>query len=207
MQAITPTKKLTAMDIYGALNYTYAQNSFIKVSNVYLYNWESDFIVVKSSNHVYEFEIKTSRSDFYADFKKKDKHDVLSKGFYNSKYNPDKDVVGKRPNKFYYVCPEGMINKAEVPEYAGLLYVVPSAGEGHYRTIKVKEAKKIHSELFCDWKLLSLRLYARSNDNFSTAINAVRSQKIYYDELYRLKNNCNIPDEIKKEISLTLHHY
>jgi len=47
------------------------------VSNAYIFNWESDFFVLTKSDYAWEIEIKTSKSDFRADFKKP-KHQLLT---------------------------------------------------------------------------------------------------------------------------------
>lgn len=41
--------------------------------NLFLYDWESDFWIMMKSGLCYEFEIKISRSDFFNDFKHKQK--------------------------------------------------------------------------------------------------------------------------------------
>ena len=55
--------------------------------NLYLFrhNWETDFLVVQKNGYCYEIEIKISRSDFFNDFKKKDKHTILNEGVYMQK--------------------------------------------------------------------------------------------------------------------------
>lgn len=135
----------------GGIKYT--------VSNLYLFknNWETDFLLVqKTSGYCYEIEIKTSRSDFFNDFKKVGKHTILREGThqvkkYRYKFDPetkktitDHYYVTKewkfRPNRFYYCVPENLIKIEEVPEYAGLMYVIGDEVK------TVKEAKFIHKE-------------------------------------------------------------
>lgn len=100
---------------------------------------ECDVMRITDSDIVYEYEIKNSRSDFRADFKKTYKHDRLS-----GRKDKDQEYIKwngnpGRPNHFYYVCREGLIKDTEVPEYAGLIYVTDSG-------IKVqKKAPKLHS--------------------------------------------------------------
>jgi len=62
-------------------------NARYKVSNSYVFrhDWETDFFVLQRSGICYEIEIKVSRSDFFADFKKKDKHDILRTGHYDQR--------------------------------------------------------------------------------------------------------------------------
>jgi hypothetical protein len=63
-------------DIYYSLR-CYADNHEYKLKNKYIFDWESDFFSVTKSNYSYEYEIKTSRNDFFADFKKEIKHAIL----------------------------------------------------------------------------------------------------------------------------------
>lgn len=83
------------------------------VSNFIPYR-EMDVMSVSKSGYLYEFEVKVSRSDFMADFKKKNRQ-------FNDGIN---GVVVPRlsPNFFSYVCPDGMIVENEIPSYAGLYY-------------------------------------------------------------------------------------
>lgn len=113
---------------------------------------ECDVLRITESNIVYEYEIKNSRSDFKADFKKIHKHEVLQgKHKDNPQYNKYKDFyyteeylnenwgsVG-RANHFYYVCVEGLIKENEIPEYVGLIYVKEDKIE------VVRKAPKLHS--------------------------------------------------------------
>lgn len=71
---------------------------------------EMDVCSITKNGMLYEIEVKVSRSDFHAD-KKKEKWRWLA-------LKPENG-----PNYFYYACPEGMIKEAEVPAFAGLLYV------------------------------------------------------------------------------------
>ena len=152
--------KYTEKDIQGVLERHYDKNGIkYTVGNLYLfkYNWETDFLVVqKASGYCYEIEIKISRSDFFNDFKKTEKHSILSEGTYlvkKYKYKTDPETKKRvsehyyepkewkfKPNKFYYCVPEGLIKPEEVPEYAGLMYV----NELGVRI--VKETKFIHKE-------------------------------------------------------------
>jgi hypothetical protein len=98
--------------------------------NIYLFgNYEMDIMSVNKSGMVLEYEVKISRSDFKVDAKKR-KFKVFSREFEK-----------RMPNYFSYVCPSGLINVDEIPEYAGLYYV---NGE----IIKeVKKPKRLHIKL------------------------------------------------------------
>ena len=90
------------------------------------YAWESDYLAISKAGYVYECEIKISHSDFLNDARHKpDKMRILSDG---------SESPRKRPNYFYYVCPEGIITEAECPKFAGLMYITNS---GFFRCVKV----------------------------------------------------------------------
>lgn len=84
--------------------------------NVNLYGWgECDLVSVTKTSLLCEYEIKCSRSDFRADFKKQPKHSQLE-----LRASPE-----FMPAYFYYAVPRDLIDVSEVPEYAGLIYVYP----------------------------------------------------------------------------------
>ena len=138
----------------------YFSGRLYQIPNIYLYDWESDFLSVTRSGYIYEYEIKVSKEDFKRDTKvKTGKHEVMKHGcrslnkheqFWidsarNGGYqtnllknlNEDNKVVGKRPNYFWYVCPPDVIN--DVPEYAGIIHCCP------YLEI-IKKAPLLHKE-------------------------------------------------------------
>lgn len=104
---------------------------------IYLTNYENqgfaeaDVFGISRAGQMYEFEIKVSKSDFFADLKnKKYKHKNLSEKkaiqiCYIWKKGKRTEETFERiimPNRFYYVCPFGLIDKSEIPDYAGLIY-------------------------------------------------------------------------------------
>ena len=109
------------------------------------YTWESDFLALTKSGYLYEGEVKISKSDFKADFKKKEKHNILQES-----YAKIEGVEGKlRPHYFFYAVPEGLINEEDVPEYAGLVYMV-----NYFPYWKwVKQAPLLHKDKFTDIEL------------------------------------------------------
>lgn len=103
--------------------------------NLFLYDWESDFWIMMKSGLCYEFEIKISRSDFFNDFKHKQKKHLALQHKYtidipewqtdNEKLKAEIEEKCNRviPNYFYYAVPKELITVEEIPEYAGLIYV------------------------------------------------------------------------------------
>jgi len=144
---------LTEEDIIDDLWRKYPQSKY-RIYNAFVYDWESDFWFLNRTGYGVEIEIKTSHEDFKRDFNKIQKHSVLKNGFY---FRPEFDSpvnVSRRPNKFYYCCPEWVIKIDEVPDYAGLMWVGPN---GNIRTIK--EAPFLHKEKQKYEPVLCLKYY------------------------------------------------
>lgn len=159
----------TALDSYFRGNCRY------KMSNAYVFkhDWESDFFVQKQNGYCYEFEVKISRSDFFADKKKVIKHSILRTGkFLEQKKQWNKERTGNddkwiieqiervhllRPNKFFYVVPKGLITIDELPEYAGLFYYEPYTG--NCGLTKIKDAPFLHKEALKFESILCNKFY------------------------------------------------
>lgn len=132
------------------------------MENLYVFGWESDKLIETRSGLIYEFEIKISKADFKNDFKnKEDKHKVLKSPQYAQLFEEYFPIrTDKKPNYFYYAVPEGMITVDEIPEYAGLVYILSEGAtsdmNGKYvfnRFYIVKNAPKLHSIKYTDEEL------------------------------------------------------
>lgn len=116
------------------------------IPNFYLNPWfESDLLAINNKLISYEYETKISKSDFKADFKKENihgynKHKLMEGRVSKFEGSPNLNSCW-RPNFFYFLCPDGLIDPKDVPGREGLLYVKDGA------IITVKRAKKIHEEL------------------------------------------------------------
>lgn len=104
--------KADAQDIQQSLNQKFPDHKYV-IYNVFLFDWESDYLSVNENEYVYEFEIKVSLDDFKKDSLKKEKHILLE----------SKADAQKMPNKFFYVAPGGIIPTLYLPPYAGLIEV------------------------------------------------------------------------------------
>lgn len=149
-----------------------------ELCNLYVYDWESDYLTITRSGIAYECEIKISKQDFLNDSKKHNKHVIIAEG----------RLPKGRPNYFYYAVPDGLISVEEVPEHAGLIYVRP------YDIRIVKEAKKVHGGKF-DYEETKLMdklyynyvhyrdLYKESDvSELKKTINSQQKQMAWYDE-------------------------
>jgi hypothetical protein len=126
---------MTTNDISHIIIHKFAEQSFkaFTTNAVAILENEADAIGVNKNNYIYEYEIKVSRSDFQAEFRnKKHKHELLKNRkasiFYNiwikGKRTEDKKEVILIPNRYYFACEEGLIKPSDVPEYAGLIYII-----------------------------------------------------------------------------------
>lgn len=105
--------------------------------NLYVFGWESDFLLKTRSEYWYEYEIKISVADFKKDFIKEEKHYKLmtgnelhtqytkldKTGCATIRYNYEEPTV--IPNYFSYVVPYTLLDKIKdiIPKYAGLYYI------------------------------------------------------------------------------------
>lgn len=98
--------------------------------------WECDVYAITMSGYGIEVEVKVSRSDFFADRKKRFKHRILSG-------NGIASANTAVPRRFYYAVPYGLVTPDEVPVYAGLLYVDGTLVKIIKEAPPVKGAKKV----------------------------------------------------------------
>lgn len=155
--------KFTEQSIRKRLQLQAHSNPQYYMHNLYVFGWESDFLVKTRSNYWYEYEIKISVADFKKDFIKEEKHYKLMTG--NKLYNIShfKTINNVRiqtssyysnpaliPNYFSYVVPYTILDKIKdiIPTYAGLYYISESNNLECY-----KKPPKLHSNKINDCKL------------------------------------------------------
>jgi hypothetical protein len=146
------TENLTSKDIQHSLALRFIGHNYV-IYNAFIFEWESDFFSVSESDYLYEIEIKITRADYKDDFNKSEKHLLLE----NFQKEPK-----KKPNKFFYAVPKGLLSTFEVPEYAGLIEVT---SRNSMATI-VKDAPFLHKEkILNDYKdVLLNKFYRRYRD-------------------------------------------
>jgi len=127
----------------------------ILIPNYYLGAWEADLLRIRRSGMVYEYEIKTTRADYFNDFKKE----------YGESVNKHKQIEEGTAecNRFYFVVPENMITKDEVPPYAGLIYYKEYMDEGEARGYfrSISEGKLIRKKFTIDYETIARKLSFR----------------------------------------------
>lgn len=126
--------------------------------NTYL-SWschEMDILCVRKSGYIDEIEIKISKSDFLADFKKT-VHIKTNTFVWPRVKTPKHEAMQQgllRCNRFSFLIPESLIDKIDIPEYAGL-YV---ASEDLFRPYvrEIKKPKLFHKNKITQRELISL---------------------------------------------------
>ena len=132
----------------------------ILAPNIYVgNNGEMDLLGLRRSGYIDEIEIKISRSDFLADFKKT----THVKSEYKCIINERHQYSGYRRvtkhsaikngetscNYYYFLLPVELSEKCEIPEYAGL-YVCYTDNAGGLRVEEKKRAPLIHRRKISD---------------------------------------------------------
>lgn len=114
------TDNLTEEKIQSILGLRYLtpNSKMYEMENLFVFDWESDYLCITKSGYIHEIEIKISRSDFANDFKHKKKKHLLLETKIEGMITKE-----NKPDYFYYAVPEEMISENEIPEYAGLIYV------------------------------------------------------------------------------------
>ncbi len=121
-------------------------------SNIFTFygtlNVELDFLLIDDKDTCTEFEIKVTRKDFLDEFNKKiDKHTLLVR----------RDSTC--PNRYIFICPQGVARRDEIPEYAGFVELIPQ-DDGTYEYKVVKKPPLLNS-FKLDPKDLFYKLYYR----------------------------------------------
>ena len=111
-----------------------------KLFNSYIYGWESDFFAISKAGYTIEIETKIDKNDFKKDFTKRSRDGFLKHDQLLNEENKDK------PNKFYFACPDGLINKEDIDKKYGLIWV----SDNYVRVMK--EPMFLHKDKILDSK-------------------------------------------------------
>lgn len=126
----------------------------IVIPNFFVGRYEMDIFKLTQTGYIIEYEIKVSRSDFFADFKKC--YSVYNFG----KVNKHDEIAYNKSscNRFFFVVPKGLISANECPVHSGLLYF------NGYSFDMIKNAPLIHKQKQDQsiYKKIALKLSFRS---------------------------------------------
>ena len=194
-----PKEKLeySEVSIRRVLNLEYLSNPKYLISNLYVFDWESDYLAKTKAGYWYEVEIKISISDFKNDFKKKDKHEILRTGGCRDWWSGS-FISQNRPNYFAYCVPEHLIHKIEplIPEYAGLFGV-----SEHGHLVNHKAPPKLHSEKLTNEQLkLADKFYynwveeRRKNREHDEIVREFRREIAFYKAEFKAVTGYDISD-------------
>ena len=122
---------LSYLDIELAIAKHYDTRQHIIVPNCYINfgtsaDHECDLIIIKRSGYAEEIEIKMSKADLKADFKKKHGH------------------IDERLQHLYYAMPVELYEQCKelIPEYAGVFTITKYEDRGFARCVKSAPKKK-----------------------------------------------------------------
>lgn len=140
--------------------------------------WECDMFELTKAGFFNEYEIKLTRSDFKADARKTLENFNWATQTSTQRNKHQEIAQPHGPRRFWYVTPEGLIQAAELPSWAGLI-TVRDRGEAipAYRRYvetevvrapvlhcaKCEEKTVEHARGICYWRLQNL--YHRQNAN------------------------------------------
>lgn len=155
-----------------------------QIENLFVYRWESDYLHITKAGYSYEVEIKVTRSDFFNDVKKVEKHQILEGTYSLKRYEKQQP---HRPNYFYYAVPKDMVKPDEIPSYAGLIYIdrhvypyveiVVAAPKIHGDKID-EEALKLKDKFYynyIDWKRKAETTYADKIKKLETMLSEAKT--------------------------------
>lgn len=111
----------TERDIQGAIIRDRFSRSFLMPNFTPKGWWECDVMEVTKAGYLVEHEVKVSRADFFSD-RKKSRRVWRQPGCQEVKH----ELLASReclPNRFFFACPEGLVQVDEVPEWAGLIEI------------------------------------------------------------------------------------
>ena len=146
----------TAKELQAAFYYANWQRFEIIAPNIYL-DWqfnEMDLLCLRKSGYVDEVEVKLTKQDFLADFRKtvKVKGDLI-KTHWGSEYHeyvdkPKHELLAEgvpHCNRFSFLVPDELKEKIEIPDYAGL-YVFKNGRVHELKAATLLHKRKISTE-------------------------------------------------------------
>lgn len=167
-------------------------NYDVIIPNFFYGSNECDLFRITHSDFVFEYEIKVSRADFFADFKKEGrdckKHEALQKG-----------IGDNCPNRFFYVVPHDLVSVNEVPKYAGLLYYTGSRWFDLKKNAPLIHKRKVSFEIYRD----VCRTLSSRDQGHRKRIAEIRNTD-FDKEMARMQREVDAIKKENKELSMRL---
>lgn len=149
--------------------------------------FECDVFGITKAGYGVEWEVKLSRSDFFADAKKKGHHiwirHPIRQGIKNrwlpaeTKHQRLADGDNEGPSRFFFVVPEGLISADELPEWAGLCildaereWVRIERPAPRLHNYKVEQSTIVNMYRSCYWRYWTQRI-----KNFNRSVDRGRN--------------------------------
>lgn len=203
----------TEESMQRVLTERYMTNPKFVIYNLFVFDWESDFLLKTQAGYWYEVEIKVTLADFKNDFKEKpEKYDILSTGKRHVRKLkgvdgtiPIREVSALRPNYFSYCVPYTLVGKVSelLPPYAGLCYV------NSYGLLSfIKSPQQLHKEKLTDESLnLTEKFYyacqtwrsrckTLQNGSERTKIRELKSEISWLRAEYRAATGYDVDDNL-----------
>ena len=157
MKRKTPVTSHSTSHMFYALNRDRQSSCEIIMPNVHVHNWnECDALLLMKSGYCHEVEMKLTKSDFKADFKKTnwwltEEDPAFARPRHITGLKHEQCLASGQcfPNRFSFLVPEGLVELDDIPAYAGLMYF--TRNHGSYGQIKIiRDAKVLHKKKIND---------------------------------------------------------
>jgi hypothetical protein len=124
-------------------------------------NWfECDVFQITDAGYFVEYEIKISRSDYFADAKKYRQHypdgngclwDPIARKYPEAVKQTKHELLNSRdeegPSRFFFITPKGMLRPVEIPVWAALIEAWPHESRPHYLHFEeIVKAPRLHKK-------------------------------------------------------------
>lgn len=155
---------MTARDIQRRLIFDRYRRSFTLGNYSPARWWECDVFEITSAGFFYEYEIKMTRGDFWADASKIKNTNGRFDGnkWVWDKINKHEQLKTRHisgPSRFWFVTPFELVTVDEIPRWAGLIYAKMTELKPEWQTLYstrltlVKSAPRLHLQK-CDPKVV-----------------------------------------------------
>ena len=141
-------------EIAYKLMFSLYERGEILLPNFFWTFFEADILRIRRSGQVYEYEIKTTRADYFKDFEK-------GFGGYSTPTTKKHELIQTKQaniSRFLFVVPEGLIKHEEVPDYAGLIYYTPGGGSWFHNQLS---GKSLTRHPIIDYKMIAGKIGLR----------------------------------------------